>query len=573
MFLSSFLPFALALTAIHRTNAYIYKTNFPNVTWDDDHWIIYNNNLDQGHYQSRLSLSNGYFGINVASVGPFFEVDEKVDGDNVNTWPLYGRRQTFATITGFYDSQPLTNDSNFPWLFQYGGESIISGIPHWAGLAVKAGAGHILSASVDSSQISNFRSTLDIGAGGLVTWSYTWTPPDFIPLDVEYSMFVHKLYINQAAIRLKLRASRNVNVTVIDMLHGDCAVRTDFVDSGFEGDSSAIWTAVSPWGLSDITAYVYSSLQGVKGTNLTSRAKFGDESLIGANTSSIAQSVVVSLTAGETATIEKYVGAASNDHFDDPQSVARNASKSGISSGFATMLKSHSTEWQSILTRESVDDYSPPDGSPIEDDNVLELQITAVTNPFQLLQEIISNNAHALVQDAKNVDGNSVPVDGLGSDSYVGQVFWDADVWVAPGLAIAHPTAVRQIVMKRVYQYGQAQENMKTAYQSSRNATTFNGNAAIYPWTTGRFGNCTAVGPCFDYEYHVNGAVGLGLYNYLAATGDWNFFKERLWPIYKSVAYLYSDLLSWNETKQAYELYNSTDPVSLPYVRTIIMPC
>ena len=53
--------------------AKIYDTRFPGTTWDDQNWKITTTNLDEGHYQSRMSLSNGYLGINLAALGPFFE--------------------------------------------------------------------------------------------------------------------------------------------------------------------------------------------------------------------------------------------------------------------------------------------------------------------------------------------------------------------------------------------------------------------------------------------------------------------------------------------------------------------
>src|SRR5699024_3687066 len=79
----------------------IYQTKFPGVTWDEDNWLLTTTVLDQGHYQSRGSVANGYFGINVASVGPFFELDVPLSGDVINGWPLFSRRQSFATIAGF----------------------------------------------------------------------------------------------------------------------------------------------------------------------------------------------------------------------------------------------------------------------------------------------------------------------------------------------------------------------------------------------------------------------------------------------------------------------------------------
>ena len=64
----------------------IYDTRFPQVTWNNELWQVRTEMLDQGHYQSRMSICNGYLGINVAALGPFFEVDTPVNGDNINGW-------------------------------------------------------------------------------------------------------------------------------------------------------------------------------------------------------------------------------------------------------------------------------------------------------------------------------------------------------------------------------------------------------------------------------------------------------------------------------------------------------
>ena len=45
----------------------VYETRFKGTTWDDEKSILQTTNLDQGHYQSRMSLANGYLGINLAA--------------------------------------------------------------------------------------------------------------------------------------------------------------------------------------------------------------------------------------------------------------------------------------------------------------------------------------------------------------------------------------------------------------------------------------------------------------------------------------------------------------------------
>ena len=40
----------------------IYNTRFPSVSWDNDLWRVTTTAIDQGHYQARQSIANGYFG-------------------------------------------------------------------------------------------------------------------------------------------------------------------------------------------------------------------------------------------------------------------------------------------------------------------------------------------------------------------------------------------------------------------------------------------------------------------------------------------------------------------------------
>ncbi|KAL6706532.1 alpha,alpha-trehalase ath1 [Coniothyrium glycines] len=554
----AFLAVTTRLVASSRSSE---QDQFKDVHWDDDNWVISTRTLDPGHYQSRLTLSNGYFGINVASAGPFFEVDMPVAGDVISGWPLFSRRQTFSTIAGFWNSQPRTNGTNYPWLYQYGWESFVAGIPHWSGLHVEAN-GERLNASVDPEHISDFVSSLDV-KGGIASWRYNWKPGgvgDGI-IDVDYHLFVHKLYVNKAAVRLRLTSTRDINVTVYDVLDGDCAVRSDFIDKGYEEDTPTIWSAVSPGNITNVTAYVYSTLGGSDWVDFSTRSQVEDGVLGSGNGSTIAQSVQAGLTAFRPTEINKYVGIASTDAFPDPQNIAKNASASGAEEGYHKLIHSHIQEWESILTPDSVDDYHLPDGSLPDDPDLRELHILAHTNPFYLLSNMVGPNAVAAAGNNTKLDIYSVPVCGLGSDCYGGLIFWDADTWIAPGCQVSHPQHAQNVVKYRVEHFGQAQRNTKTAFQSSKNHTgRFTPGGAVYPWTSGRFGNCTGTGACFDYEYHLNGDISLAFNNHMIITGDQAYFNDTLLPINNAIAHFYNQLLDYNETSGAFELWNATDP-------------
>jgi trehalose/maltose hydrolase-like predicted phosphorylase len=536
----------------------VYQTDFEGVTWDDDNWLLTTTTLEQGRFQSRGSVANGYLGINVASVGPFFEMDDaEMGGDVISGWPLFSSRQSFATISGFWDSQPTTNSSNFGWISQYGSDSVISGVPHWSGLILELDNSTHLDAKVDNSTISDFTSTYDFQAG-VLSWSYQWKPKgDFGSFKIKYRLFANKLYVNQAVVDMEIVPSQDSNGTIANVLEGYSAVRTDFVKSG--EDNGAIYSAVRPNGIANVTAYIYANLTATSNVDLSSRKLVDNKPYVSHNSSSIAQTVPVTFKKGQTVRVTKFVGGASTDAFANPQDVAKAAVSAAAMNGYDKSLRTHVVEWAIVMPDDSVDRYAFPNGTLPDDSHIVDSAVIAVANTYYLLQNTVGKNAMKM-SNSTTLNRDSISVGGLTSDSYAGQVFWDADVWMQPGLAASHPESAQRITNYRVDRYGQARENIKTSYAGSQNQTYFSPDAAIYPWTSGRAGNCTATGPCWDYEYHLNGDIGLAIINEWVASGDNKTFKESLFPIYDSVATVYADLLVQNGSY--WTLKNMTDPVS-----------
>ncbi|KAF7713442.1 Alpha,alpha-trehalase [Penicillium ucsense] len=534
----------------------VYKTDFDGVTWDDENWVLKTTTLEQGRYQSRGSVANGYLGINVASVGPFFELDNATKGgDVISGWPLFSRRQSFATISGFWDSQPTTNGSNFPWLYQYGGDSAISGVPHWSGIILELDCQTYLDANVDNATLSNFTSTYDFQAG-VLSWSYKWKPNDhYGSFDISYRLFVNKLYVNQAVVDMTIVPSKDGNATIANILDGYSAVRTDFVESGEE--NGAIYSAVRPNGIANVTAYVYANLTASSSVDLSSRKRVSNKPYVSGNSSSVVQTAPVAFKKGKKVQITKFVGAASTDAFANPQNVAKEAVLAAAKNGYAKSLQAHVEEWASVMPVDSVDRYAFPNGTLPKDNYIIDSAVIAVANTYYLLQNTVGKNAMN-VSNSTSLNRHSISVGGLTSDSYAGQVFWDADVWMQPGLVASHPEAAQRITNYRVDLYPQAKENIKTKFTGSKNSTYFAPDAAIYAWTSGRYGNCTATGPCWDYEYHLNGDIGLAIINEWVASGDNETFKNSLFPIYNSVATVYSNLVERNGSH--WTLTNMTDP-------------
>ncbi|KAG8623673.1 hypothetical protein KVT40_008649 [Elsinoe batatas] len=511
--------------------------------WDNDNWILSTNRLIQGQYQSRAPIGNGYIGCGLAAAGPFFEADVNLtqpDGGNlpINGWPLDNPRQTFCTVAGFFNSQANTTRTNFPENLLNGGESVIAGIPNWPNLHLQIGDA-VLDATMDAATVSNFSSTRSL-KNGLQTWSYSWTPADGVNVSINYDMFVDRSNPNLAVIRLTASSTSDLNATVIDNLDGRGAVRSNGGQRGELNDSNTIFTSVSPNWLGNITAWIYSTLggDGLGQREDTSNIRYVNES-------TWRQSFPVSLTANTPVIVTKYVGIASSDGFEDPQEVARIASLEAANSTFDALFQSSAAAWEELMDDDLIDDYALLDGSLPEDENVLNMHIISKANAHYLLQNTLPSNLSDLAKW-------SISVGGLGSDSYAGLVFWDADIFMAPGLSISHPQYAFQIPNYRVQLSGQAGRNAEQYGYSE--------GSILYPWTSGRFGNCTGTGPCADYQYHLNSDIFLNNLLYWRITGDDQWFRDQAVPINDGILQAFAQLVYYNETVQGFSIRNLTDP-------------
>lgn len=349
---------------------------------------------------------------------------------------------------------------------------------------------------------------------------------------------------NVAAIRLEIVPTTAINVTVTDLIDGRGAVRTDTHATGMLSNSSTIYSAVSPNWLGNITGWIFSTTQG-EAISTSSRTNASASFYRPSNDSTIGQAWTIALPRGVSTVITKFVGIASSDGFTNPELTARNASLTAASTGFDALFTGSEAAWADLMNPDLIDDYSLPDGSLPDDENVVNLQIISKANAHYLLQNLLPSNL-------TNLNHWSISVGGLTSDSYAGLVFWDADLFMAPGIAISHPSYAMQIPNYR----------LELAPQAAQNAIDygFSDKASIYPWTSGRWGNCTGTGPCVDYQYHINSDIFLNNLAFWRITGDDNWFKNNAIDVNEAIVQMYTELIKYNTTVGGYSVSNLTDP-------------
>jgi trehalose/maltose hydrolase-like predicted phosphorylase len=136
---------------------------------------------------------------------------------------------------------------------------------------------------------------------------------------------------------------------------------------------------------------------------------------------------------------------------------------------------------------------------------------------------------------------------GLSSAGYYGHIFWDADIFMFPALAVLHPELAEPMVEFRSKTLDAARENAKQ-----------NGyRGAMYPWEAGPAGHEAT--PRFaaqnaSSENHVNGDVALASWQYWLATGDRDWLRNDCWPILRDTADFWVSRVNFDNRRGRYEI-------------------
>lgn len=493
-------------------------------------------------YQLQPYVANGYIGSRIPRFGQGFAYDQVSDGpdasfeDLYNGWPLFNKRYAGAFVAGFYDIQNSTNGTNFPEVLADGGyESVMAAVPQWTLLQLVAqvdGKKYTLNASLDNTQvgnISNYAQNMSL-LNGVVTTQFTWLDT----LSVLYSVLAHRANETLGVVNLEVvnLGKDPVDLWVTDSVDLGTGVRIQ--QNGAPGtDANGAYVRFLPLNLPYIYGAIYSQLEDSLPASANASYKRT------ASNSSAQTTVQLVVEPDTAARLTKYAGVATTDYdpaFNSSDAVlkaARDAATAHSGSDYAHALGTHIAAWNSSLAGSGPAITFPLDPLLTLAGRASVYHLTANTRP-----------------DATGVTA-AMPVGGLLSDSYAGLVFWDADVWMLTGLLAFAPAHARSIVNYRSHTHEQAVQNAQLRKM----------DGAVYLWTSGRFGNCTGTGPCFDYEYHINHAVAHGAWETFAsgATSDDNA-RTVAWPLLRDASAFFADYAQFNETLGAYTTRNLTDP-------------
>ncbi|CCH62757.1 hypothetical protein TBLA_0I00980 [Henningerozyma blattae CBS 6284] len=562
---------------------YELLSDFDTAFYDDNNMVLGTDKFSQENTYSRQPyVSNGYIGARLPNIGFGFSLDTfnpwTPDSKNIpdslnNGWPLRNRRFTGAYVSDFYSIQKSLNSTNFPELDEKGYSTVISTIPQWTNLQFSIEFNNRIHwfnpQMVKDEDITNYKQNLSMKNGVVTTEmdyldslvhikSDVWTHRRMYPLgvlNVEITLNTEKLNYNNNNNNNNNRNSNDeeynsdeqVILTVYDTLDMETSFRTFLQTSGIEEDNNAIFMVVHPDNIPYSNAAIYSTCSAHYGNSngwRTPKKDFAFKknfSSIGNddNGEKISQYTKVNLSKyNKKLIINKYSAIISSEfNSNEQKSNLEMAKEIALASkgNYESLLKSHTEAWAELYNDAFIE---------IPSDSLLEM--TARSSLFHIL----SNTRKYNVSEER---GLPVPVGGLSSDSYGGMVFWDADIWMQPAVLPFFPN-----IAKQMSNYRNA-----THQQALLNAKEHGHPGALYPWTSGRFANCSSTGPCYDYEYHINVDVAMASFSIYMNGGegiDDDYLRYTTWPLVRDAAIFFASFVQFNQTIGKYETYNLTDP-------------
>lgn len=225
-------------------------------------------------------------------------------------------------------------------------------------------------------------------------------------------------------------------------------------------------------------------------------------------------SVSITLNKGQQAELFVVASTVTTADFADPWNESERQVLYAVTTGIDNLLQRHDKEWEKLWSSDIIVDGNPQ------------------------LQSHIRAALYNLYVSVLPGSGRSIPPMGLTSDHYYGHIFWDADTWMLPVLAVLHPDVARDMVHYRI----------ATLPKARLRAQAHGYSGAMFPWESDDTGEEST--PTFaltgPLEHHITADVARGAWLYFCATADTAWLRTEAWPLLRDCADFWASRASRN---------------------------
>ncbi|HYY46970.1 MAG TPA: hypothetical protein VE951_07915, partial [Candidatus Angelobacter sp.] len=313
-----------------------------------------------------------------------------------------GTSPALSFVAGVYDHSP-------------GDVPRLAALPGWNAFDVSQGDGWLNATDLGSGSLRSYRQLLDMYGGSLRT-TYEWVDRDR-RISVDVLAFVSRADPGLAVIRLRLVPRQSGRITVRFSLHE--WPPPERLPMGRLDTLPAGLPLANVWYPGHLTA------TDREADSLSLKAEGG--STRAAVTQSVAATerlrnlhrgpadLSFDAVADEAVSLIKLVGVATSRDGSDPLPRARATIERAAARGYRTVLAEHAAAWKRLWATDVVVEGDPA------------------------LQRVIHAMEFYLLSSVREDSDESIPPMGLSSGGFYGHVFWDADTWMLPVLAVMQP--------------------------------------------------------------------------------------------------------------------------------------
>jgi trehalose/maltose hydrolase-like predicted phosphorylase len=165
-----------------------------------------------------------------------------------------------------------------------------------------------------------------------------------------------------------------------------------------------------------------------------------------------------------------------------------------------------------------------------------------VENPR--IQTLINASLYPIYAQLRDDVHWSLGPAGISGGAWGGRVFWDADLWVFPPVALLQPSLARAIVQYRA----------NTLDGARRNARAEGRSGACIAWESAETGDEKVPIPMFHHQRHVNSDAALAQWQYVLVSGDEAYLKAHGAEVILECARYWADRVQLNAETGRYEI-------------------
>lgn len=220
----------------------------------------------------------------------------------------------------------------------------------------------------------------------------------------------------------------------------------------------------------------------------------------------------ISIKKGESASLWAVAAECSTADFADPYNESDRQTIYAIRQSHSNLISRHEYEWASLWKSDI----------KIEGNNELATQV--------------HSSLYNIYSSIRESSRRSIAPMGLTSDKYYGHIFWDADTWMLPVLAVLHPELARSMIDYRT-------DGLPAA---KRKASAYGYKGAMFPWESDHRGEEST--PTFaltgPLEHHVTADVARGAWLYYCVSADTAWLRSEGYPLLEECARFWVDRVS-----------------------------